>query len=162
LPDPGEEDGPALGRDAQDGAVSAGGVADEDPVVVLAEFGAAVAFGSGVGGLSPERCYVIVHLSRACVIAPLVVDGGAVSSRFARCATEYLIEDTDFEFVYSEQMDGLEDGPGAQAAFGIDVWPSRVVRPYAETPLLQCEYGEALSPEASSVFRPGYVYSDLH
>lgn len=56
---------------------------------------------------------------------------------------EYLLEDTDFEFLYSEQMDGLEDDPGAQAALGIDVPPvgdwfspfndSRFVHPYAET-----------------------------
>jgi hypothetical protein len=57
---------------------------------------------------------------------------------------EYLLEDTDFEFLYSEDTDGLEDDPGAQAAIGIEVLPprdwfapfndSRVVHPYAETP----------------------------
>jgi hypothetical protein len=57
---------------------------------------------------------------------------------------EYLLEDTDFEFLYVEDMDGLEDDPGAQAAMGVEVpasqdWftpfnNSRVVHPYAETP----------------------------
>lgn len=57
---------------------------------------------------------------------------------------EYLLEDSDFEFLYGEDMDGLEDDPGAQAAMGIEVRPprdwftpfnsSRVVHPYAETP----------------------------
>ena len=34
---------------------------------------------------------------------------------------EYLLEDTDFEFLYSEDMDGVEDDPGTQAALGIEV-----------------------------------------
>jgi hypothetical protein len=56
---------------------------------------------------------------------------------------EYLLEDTDFEFLYSEDMDGVEDDPGAQAALGIEVssigdWftpfnDGRHVHPYAET-----------------------------
>jgi hypothetical protein len=57
---------------------------------------------------------------------------------------EYLLEDADFEFLYGEDMDGLESDPGMQAALNIDVPPvrdwfspfndSRVVHPYAETP----------------------------
>lgn len=57
---------------------------------------------------------------------------------------EYLLEDTDFEFLYGQDMDGLEDDPGMQAALGVDVPPprdwfapfnrSRVVHPYLETP----------------------------
>ena len=57
---------------------------------------------------------------------------------------EYLLEDADFEFLYSQDMDGLEDDPGTQAALGVDVPPprdwfspfnrTRVVHPYLETP----------------------------
>jgi hypothetical protein len=57
---------------------------------------------------------------------------------------EYLLEDADFEFLYGEDMDGLESDPGMQAALNIDVPPvqdwfspfndSRVVHPYLETP----------------------------
>jgi hypothetical protein len=57
---------------------------------------------------------------------------------------EYLLEDADFEFLYGEDMDGLEDDPGMQAALNVDVPPvrdwfspfnsSRVVHPYLETP----------------------------
>jgi hypothetical protein len=57
---------------------------------------------------------------------------------------EYLLEDADFEFLYGEDMDGLEDDPGMQAALNIDVPPvqdwfspfnsTRVVHPYTETP----------------------------
>lgn len=56
---------------------------------------------------------------------------------------EYLQEDADFEFLYSKQMDGLENDPAAQAGFGITVpavddWFTpfndvRLVHPYAET-----------------------------
>lgn len=56
---------------------------------------------------------------------------------------EYLLEDADFEFLYGEDMDGLEDDPATQAALSIDVPPlrdwfspfndSRVVHPYLET-----------------------------
>ena len=57
---------------------------------------------------------------------------------------EYLLEDADFEFLYDEDMDGLEDDPAMQAALSIDVPPlrdwfspfsdSRVVHPYLESP----------------------------
>jgi len=57
---------------------------------------------------------------------------------------EYLLEDADFEFLYGQEMDGLENDPGTQAALGIDVPPprdwfspfnrTRVVHPYLETP----------------------------
>lgn len=57
---------------------------------------------------------------------------------------EYLLEDTDFEFLYREDMDGVEDDPGTQAALGIEVSPvgnwftpfndGRYVHPYTETP----------------------------
>jgi hypothetical protein len=57
---------------------------------------------------------------------------------------EYLVEDSDFEFLYGKDMDGLENDPGMQAALNIDVLPvqdwfspfnnSRLVHPYAETP----------------------------
>ena len=57
---------------------------------------------------------------------------------------EYLLEDADFEFLYGQDMDGLEDDPGMQAVLGVDVPPprdwfspfsrSRVVHPYLETP----------------------------
>lgn len=56
---------------------------------------------------------------------------------------ELLLEDTDFELLYHDEMDGLEDDPGAQRALGIDLpsvkdWFSpfnsdRAVHPYAET-----------------------------
>jgi hypothetical protein len=32
---------------------------------------------------------------------------------------ELLLEDVDFEFLYDADMDGLEDDPGTQAAFGL-------------------------------------------
>jgi hypothetical protein len=53
-----------------------------------------------------------------------------------------LLEDVDFEFMYDEDMDGLESDPGAQAAMGVEIPPvqdwfspfndSRIVHPYAE------------------------------
>jgi hypothetical protein len=56
---------------------------------------------------------------------------------------EMLLEDTDFEYLYEEEMDGLEDDPGMQAGLGLNVPPvsdwfapfnlSRIVHPYAET-----------------------------
>lgn len=56
---------------------------------------------------------------------------------------EYLLEDAEFELLYREDMDGLEDDPGAQRALGVDLppvqdWfapfnPDRAVHPYAET-----------------------------
>jgi hypothetical protein len=56
---------------------------------------------------------------------------------------EMLLEDTDFEYLYQEEMDGLEDDPGMQAGLGLHVppvsdWfapfnPDRIVHPYAET-----------------------------
>lgn len=36
---------------------------------------------------------------------------------------EYLLEDADFEFLYGEDMDGLENDPGMRAALNIDVSP---------------------------------------
>jgi hypothetical protein len=56
---------------------------------------------------------------------------------------ETLLEDTDFQLLYDDDMDGLEDDPGAQAARGVEIPPvqdwfspfnnSRIVHPYAET-----------------------------
>jgi hypothetical protein len=57
---------------------------------------------------------------------------------------EMLLEDVDFEFLYDDDMDGLEADLGAQAALGVDLSPvqdwfspfnsDRSVHPYAETP----------------------------
>jgi hypothetical protein len=54
-----------------------------------------------------------------------------------------LLEDADFEYLYDDDMDGLEDDPATQAALGVDVVPiadwftpfndTRVVHPYVET-----------------------------
>ncbi|MCL2580834.1 MAG: hypothetical protein FWE35_00065 [Streptosporangiales bacterium] len=56
---------------------------------------------------------------------------------------ELLLEDADFELLYAEEMDGLENDPGAQRALGVHLpsvegWfspfnPHRAVHPYAET-----------------------------
>lgn len=56
---------------------------------------------------------------------------------------EMLLEDTDFEYLFDDDMDGIEDDPARQATMGIyvpdfDGWfspfnPSSVVHPYAET-----------------------------
>jgi hypothetical protein len=56
---------------------------------------------------------------------------------------ELLLEDVDFEYLYDESMDGLEDDPGTQAGLGLHVPPvadwfapfnkTRFVHPYAET-----------------------------
>jgi len=58
-------------------------------------------------------------------------------------ADELLLEDVDFEYLYDESMDGLEDDPGTQAGLGLHVPPvsdwfapfnkTRFVHPYAET-----------------------------
>jgi hypothetical protein len=55
---------------------------------------------------------------------------------------EMLQEDMDFEYLYQEKMDGLEDDPGMQAGLGLHVPPvsdwfapfnaERMVHPYAE------------------------------
>ena len=51
-----------------------------------------------------------------------------------------LLEDTDFEYLYSKDMDGLENDPAMQAALSLDVPPlsdwfdSVQLRP-ARTPL---------------------------
>lgn len=56
---------------------------------------------------------------------------------------EMLLEDTDFEYLFDVDMDGIEDDPARQATMGIFVpdvtgWfspfnPSSIVHPYAET-----------------------------
>jgi hypothetical protein len=58
---------------------------------------------------------------------------------------EYFLEDLDFEALYEQDMDGIEDDPGLQARTGIEVsrvehWFSpfndtRIVHPYVETAL---------------------------
>jgi hypothetical protein len=58
---------------------------------------------------------------------------------------EYLLEDLDFEALYEQDMDGIEDDPGLQARIGIGVSPveqwfspfndTRIVHPYVETAL---------------------------
>jgi hypothetical protein len=57
---------------------------------------------------------------------------------------EVLLEDIDFEFLYEDAFDGLEDSPADQASMNVEVpsiqdWftpfnDDRVVHPYAETP----------------------------
>lgn len=57
-----------------------------------------------------------------------------------------LLEDTDFQYLFEADMDGIEDDPASQAAMGIEVsdvtaWSSpfnqdSIVHPYAETQLL--------------------------
>ncbi|MBE1467359.1 hypothetical protein [Kibdelosporangium phytohabitans] len=56
---------------------------------------------------------------------------------------EYFLEDLDFEALYEQDMDGIEEDPGLQARLGIDVSPvehwfspfndTSIVHPYTET-----------------------------
>jgi hypothetical protein len=82
------------------------------------------------------------HPARAGVLAGALCDAAAVGRPWLS-PDELLLEDTDFEYRYSKDTDGLEDDPVMQAALSLEVPPlsdwftpfntSRLVHPYAET-----------------------------
>jgi hypothetical protein len=88
---------------------------------------------------------------------------------------ETLLEDVDFEFLYDDDMDGLEDDPGAQAARGVEIPPiqdwfapfndSRIVHPYAETertaPALHNLYLRLGPVDPTAVLTPDVVDSSV-